>query len=57
MPPLQTPALIKDLRDHTTCDQIDDGVWSVYFGALRLGRLLERQMKIEDAYGRLYRHR
>ena len=24
---------------------------------LRLGRLLERTMKIEDAYGRLYRHR
>jgi transposase InsO family protein len=48
----------------TTCmgqyvglEEIDDGIWNVYFGALRLGRLLERTMKIEDAYGRLYRHR
>jgi putative transposase len=48
----------------TTCigeyvgfEEIDDGIWNVYFGGLRLGRLLERSMKIEDAYGRLYRHR
>jgi transposase InsO family protein len=48
----------------TTCvgeyvglEEIDDGVWNVYFGPLKLGRLLERKMKIEDAYGRLYRHR
>lgn len=48
----------------TTCvgeyvglEEIDDGVWNIYFGALRLGRLLERTMKVEDAYGRLYRHR
>jgi transposase-like protein len=44
----------------TTCageyvglEEIDDGVWNVYFGRLKLGRLLERQMRIEDAYGRL----
>jgi putative transposase len=30
----------------------DDGVWNVYFGALKLGRLLERHMKIEDEFGR-----
>ena len=48
----------------TTCvgeyvglEEIDDGIWNVYFGALRIGRLLERTMKIEDAYGRLFRHR
>jgi len=48
----------------TTCvgeyvglEEIDDGVWNVYFGALRLGRLHERSMKIEDAYGRLLRQR
>ncbi len=35
---------------------IDDGVWNVYFGPLKLGRLLERHMRIEDAYGRLTRH-
>lgn len=48
----------------TTCageyvglEEIDDGVWNVYFGPLKLGRLLERHMRIEDAYGRLKRHR
>jgi len=38
-------------------EEIDDGVWDVYFGPLKLGRLLERHMRIEDAYGRLKRHR
>ena len=40
----------------TTCagadvglDDIDDGVWNVYFGPLKLGRRLERHMRIEDA--------
>jgi putative transposase len=48
----------------TTCagayvglEEIDDGVWNVSFGPLTLGRLLERHMRIEDAYGRLKRHR
>ena len=36
-------------------EEIDDGIWNVYFGPLKLGRLLERHMKIEDAYGRLKR--
>ena len=36
-------------------EEIDDGIWNVYFGPLRLGRLLERHMRIEDAYGRLKR--
>jgi putative transposase len=47
----------------TTCcgeyvglEEIDDGVWNVYFGPLKLGRLLECQMRIEDQYGRLKRH-
>lgn len=47
----------------TTCvgeyvglEEIDDGIWNVYFGPLKLGRLLERQMQIEDAFGRLKRH-
>jgi putative transposase len=43
--------------EYVGLEEIDDGVWNVYFGALKLGRLLERQMKIEDACGRLYRHR
>ena len=38
-------------------EEIDDGVWNVYFGPLKLGRLLERHMRIEDAYGRLTRRR
>lgn len=45
------------IGEYVGLEEIDDGVWNVYFGALKLGRLLERQMKIEDAYGRLYRHR
>jgi hypothetical protein len=37
-------------------EEIDDGVWNVYFGALKLGRFLERHMRIEDELGRLKRH-
>jgi len=37
-------------------EEIDDGIWNVYCGPLKLGRLLERHMRIEDAYGRLKRH-
>jgi putative transposase len=38
-------------------EDIDDGVWNVHFGHLKVGRLLERHMRIEDAYGRLKRRR
>jgi hypothetical protein len=48
-----TPALAHMLA----CEEIDDGIWNVYFGPLKLGRLLERHMRIEDAYGRLTRCR
>ncbi len=41
--------------EYVGLEEIDDGVWNVYFGALRLGRLHERHMRIEDAYGRLKR--
>jgi putative transposase len=37
-------------------EEIDEGIWNVYFGPLKLGRLLERHMRIEDAYGRLKRY-
>src|SRR5262249_52564412 len=37
-------------------EEIDDGIWNVHFGPLKLGRLHERRMRIEDEYGRLYRH-
>jgi hypothetical protein len=43
--------------EYVGLEEIDDGVWNVYFGALRLGRLDERNMRIEDAFGRLFRHR
>lgn len=43
--------------EYVGLEEIDDGVWNLYFGALRLGRLDERNMRIEDAYGRLFRHR
>ena len=45
------------IGEYVGLEEIDDGVWNVYFGALRLGRFLERKMKVEDAYGRLHRHR
>ena len=38
-------------------EDIDDGVWNVYFGPLTRGRLLARHMRIEDAYGKLIRRR
>jgi len=41
--------------EYVGLEEIDDGIWNVYFGALRLGRLHERHMRIEDAYGRLRR--
>lgn len=36
-------------------EEIDDGVWNVFFGSLKLGRFHERLMRIEDAYGKLNR--
>jgi transposase InsO family protein len=43
--------------EYVGLEEIDDGIWNVYFGPLKLGRLHERRLRIEDAYGRLYRHR
>jgi putative transposase len=42
--------------EYVGLEEIDDGAWNVYFGPLKLGRLLERHMRIEDAFGRLKRH-
>src|ERR1044071_197271 len=36
-------------------EEIDDGIWNVYFGPLTLGRFIEKHMRIEDALGRLKR--
>lgn len=45
------------IGEYVGLEEIDDGEWDVYFGPLRLGRLHDRLMRIEDAYGRLRRHR
>ena len=42
--------------EYVGLEEIDEGVWNVYFGPLKLGRLNERHMRIEDEYGRLKRH-
>jgi transposase InsO family protein len=44
------------IGEYVGLEEIDDGVWNVYFGPLKLGRLLERHMRIEDDLGRLKRH-
>ena len=41
--------------EYVGLEEIDDGLWDVYFGPLKLGRLLERHMRIEDHLGRLKR--
>ena len=41
--------------EYVGLEEIDDGIWNVYFGPLKLGRLHERHMRIEDEYGRLQR--
>jgi putative transposase len=45
------------IGEYVGLEEIDDGVWNVYFGPLKLGRLPERHMRIEDASGRLKRCR
>ena len=36
-------------------EQVDQGLWDVYLGPVKLGRLLEEKMRIEDHLGRLVR--
>jgi putative transposase len=43
--------------EYVGLEEIDDGVWNVWFGQLKLGRFHERVMMIEDANGRLLRRR
>ena len=43
------------IGEYVGLEEIDDGIWTVYFGPLKLGRLNERHMRIEDQYGKLYR--
>lgn len=43
------------IGEYVGLEEIDDGLWDVYFGPLKLGRFLERHMRIEDHLGRLKR--
>jgi hypothetical protein len=43
------------LEENVGLEEIDDGVWSLYFGPLRLGRFNERTLRIEDHLGRTQR--
>jgi hypothetical protein len=43
--------------EYVGLEEVDDGIWDIYFGPLKLGRLSEREMRIEDAHGKLWRHR
>jgi putative transposase len=45
------------IGEHVGFEEIDDGIWNVYFGPLKLGRFDERHMRIEDQYGKLKRQR
>jgi putative transposase len=44
------------IGEYVGLEEIDNGVWNVYFGPLKLGRLMEEHMRIEDHFGRLRRH-
>jgi len=44
------------IGEYVGLEEIDSGVWNVYFGPLKLGRLLEEHMRIEDQFGRLKHH-
>ena len=42
--------------EYVGLEEIDNGVWNVHFGPLKLGRLLEERRRIEDQFGKLRRH-
>lgn len=43
------------IGDYVGLEEIDNGIWNVYYGMLKLGRFDERTTRIEDAFGRLKR--
>ena len=43
--------------EYVGLEEVDNDIWNVYFGPLKLGRFLEEHMRIEDAYGQLWRHK
>lgn len=38
-------------HEYIGLEAVDNGIWNVYFGSLKLGRLIEKELRIEDAYG------
>lgn len=43
------------IGEYVGLEEVGDGMWDVYFGRLRLGRLLEEHLRIEDQFGKLMR--
>ncbi len=43
------------IDEYIGLEEVDNGIWDVYYGPIWLGRLNERIMKIEDRYGRFER--
>ncbi len=43
------------IGEYVGLEEVDDGLWDVYFANYRLGRLNERFMRIEDAVGKMKR--
>ena len=37
------------IGEYVGLEEIDDGIWNVYFGPLKPGRLLERHLRIEES--------
>jgi putative transposase len=42
-------------EEYVGFDEVDNGLWKVFYGPVRLGRFHERDSKIEDDRGRKYR--
>jgi putative transposase len=42
---------------HVGLEEIEENVWNVDYGPIKLGRFHEQKMRIEDEYGRLERQR
>jgi len=43
------------IGEHVGLEEVGDGAWDVYFSNVRLGRLDERRMRVEDKQGRWVR--
>ena len=41
--------------EYVGLEEVDDGLWDVYFGPIKLGRMDERKLRIEDHKGRWVR--